>query len=38
MGVEEINRVVDSMQQSALIRGNLPPDPDLQQTDALSRP
>ncbi len=38
MGVEEINRVVDSMQKSVLIRGNLPPDPALQQTDALARP
>ena len=38
MGVGEINRVVKSMQKSALIRGNLPPDPDLQQTDALARP
>jgi phospholipid/cholesterol/gamma-HCH transport system substrate-binding protein len=38
IGVEEIDRVVTSMQRSALIRGNLPPDRDLEETDALARP
>ena len=37
-GVEEVNRVVDAMQKSVLIRGNLPPDPVPQVTDAGARP
>jgi len=38
IGVEEIDRVVTSLQRSAFIRGNLPPDPTIQQMDALVRP
>lgn len=37
-GVEEINRVVDSMQKSFLIRSNLPPAPEPKKTDANARP
>lgn len=37
-GVEQIERVVDSLQQSILIRGNLPEEPDARITDAGARP
>lgn len=37
-GVEEVDRVVESLQKNVLIRGNLPPDPVAQPTDAGARP
>ena len=37
-GVEQIERVVDALQKSVLIRGNLPPEPAAQVMDAGSRP
>jgi phospholipid/cholesterol/gamma-HCH transport system substrate-binding protein len=37
-GVEEIDRVVDSLQQSIFIRSNLPPEPVPAVTDASARP
>jgi phospholipid/cholesterol/gamma-HCH transport system substrate-binding protein len=37
-GVEEVSRVVDSLQQNVLIRGNLPPEPEPLNTDAGARP
>jgi phospholipid/cholesterol/gamma-HCH transport system substrate-binding protein len=37
-GVEEINRVVDSLQQNMFIRSNLPPEPVPATTDAGARP
>ena len=37
-GVEEVDRVVESLQKSVFIRGNLPPDPVPQPTDAGARP
>lgn len=37
-GVEQVNRVVDSLQQNVLIRGNLPPEPAPAATDAGARP
>jgi phospholipid/cholesterol/gamma-HCH transport system substrate-binding protein len=37
-GVEEINRVVDSLQQNMFIRSNLPPEPVPVATDANARP
>jgi hypothetical protein len=38
VGVEEINRVVDSLQQNMFIRSNLPPEPMPATTDAGARP
>jgi phospholipid/cholesterol/gamma-HCH transport system substrate-binding protein len=37
-GVEQVNRVVDSLQDSFLIRSNLPPEPIPAKTDAGARP
>lgn len=37
-GVEQVNRVVDSLQQNVLIRGNLPPEQEPLKTDAGARP
>jgi phospholipid/cholesterol/gamma-HCH transport system substrate-binding protein len=37
-GVEQIDRVVDALQESLLIRGNLPPELPARPTDAESRP
>ncbi len=37
-GVEQVNRVVDSLQKSYLIRGNLPPESIPPKTDAGARP
>lgn len=37
-GVEQVNRVVDSLQKNVLIRGNLPAEPEPVGTDAGARP
>lgn len=37
-GVEQIDRVVDALQKSVLVRSNLPPEPNPRETDAQARP
>lgn len=37
-GVEEVDRVVESLQKNIFIRGNLPPDPTARPTDPGARP